>query len=72
LTTDPCAQTKTFFKISTTTHLAGVKLWGAERFSKYEGCASGFHFIGAYGDTRCQNFSGRQETKIVTIDVLCY
>ena len=41
-----------------------------ERFSKYEGYASGFHFAGDYVDTRCHDFCGRRETRIVAIDAL--
>jgi len=49
-----------------------IEIVGAERFSKYEGYASGFRFAGDYVDTRCRDFIGRRETKIAAIDALCY
>lgn len=49
-----------------------IEIVGAERFSKYEGYASGFRFAGDYVDTRHQDFCGRRETKIVAIDALSY
>lgn len=47
-----------------------IEIVGAERFSKYEGYASGFRFAGDYVDTRCRDFCGRRETRIVAIDAL--
>eukprot|EP01018_Ginkgo_biloba_P015019 Gb_38251 [translate_table: standard] len=49
-----------------------IEIVGAERFSKYEGYASSFRFAGDYVDERCKDLCGRQETRIVAIDALCY
>ncbi|KAG9453565.1 hypothetical protein H6P81_006469 [Aristolochia fimbriata] len=49
-----------------------IEIVGAERFSSYGGYGSSFVFLGDFLDKSNLDSLGRQKTRIVAIDALCY